>query len=117
MTNLYYFNKFQDKLELVAENIEDVNEDCSNCIIDFYYDTSMNVFYGNIEQVVGDNDTTGWPDDVEKVYYVEVESKEISHFIFLITTTSYAEYYNSFSMASSTSTSTSTVKPTYDWEC
>lgn len=113
MANLYYFNKFQDRIELIKEKIED--RECINRIIDFYYDTSMNIFYGNIEQVVKESDMTGLPDDVEKVYYAEVESKERPYFIFLITTASYAEWYNSPSMT--ISTSTSSIKPTYDWDC
>lgn len=111
MANLYYFNKFQDRIELVKEKIED--EECINRIINFYYDTSMNIFYGNIKQVVEESDMTGWPDDVEKVYHAKVESKEKPYFIFLITTPSYAEYYNGFSIT----TSTSSIKPTYDWDC
>lgn len=108
MANLYYFNKFTDKLELVAENVKDVNEDYSNRIIDFYYDTTMCIFYGNITHIEIEKDISGWPDDVKKVYYVEVESKEKCFFTFLVSTSILAQTYNERSAKRISS---------YDWEC
>ena len=108
MTNLYYFNKFTDKLELVAENIKDVNENYNNLIIDFYYDTMMYIFDGDIIHIEIEDDTSGWPDDVKKVYYVEVESKEKCFFTFLVSTSILAQTYNERSSKRISS---------YDWEC
>lgn len=98
MANLYYYNKFQDKLVLVKERVEDT--ECIDRIIDFYYDTSMDVFYGNIEQVMEENDISNFPNGVEKAYYVEVESKETDYFVFLMAVPTFAKYYSSLPVVS-----------------
>ena len=98
MANLYYYNKFQDKLVLVKERVE--NTECINRIIDFYYDTSMDVFYGNVEQVMEEKDISNFPNGVEKAYYVEVESKETDYFVFLTAMPTFAKYYSSLPVVS-----------------
>ena len=83
MANLYYFNKFTDKLELVTENIKDVNENYNNLIIDFYYDTEMNEGYREIKEIIKEWDET-WknatPPDTKSVYFLKTETRT---FIFI----------------------------------
>ena len=104
MANLYYFDKFQDEMVLVKEKVE--NTECIDRIIDFYYDTC--IFYGDIIHIKIEDDTSGWPEDVKKIYHVEVESKEKCFFTFLVSTSIFAQTYNKRSAKKVS---------TYDWEC
>lgn len=92
VANLYYFNKFKDKMKLVENNVNE--EDCIGLIIDFYYKTEMDVFYGNIKEVDVEYDVSGWPNDVERVYYTSVDSKEQCFFTFLVASEALARTYN-----------------------
>lgn len=77
-------------MELVKEKVE--NSECISRIIDFYYNTSINVFYGNIKQVVEENNVSSWPASVKKVYYAVVEEKETRYFTFVVAAESLADW-------------------------
>ena len=94
MANLYYFNIFKDRIYKIDEFYKNnaANGMIFETILDYYYKIIHEKWYGNIEEIALEKDTSVYPQEISKMYYIKTSEKYV--FVFIICDEDFVNEYN-----------------------